>query len=396
MMKKSIGSVVGLLFIAQGSLAEVQPQGIDMGPGKLIPTLNVSETYDDNIFNQPNNEESSSILSLKPQLQFLAEDNANTYALTYVGDYGIYHSSDDDNYDEHGLSLDALLDMSARTNVTLAGSYETKHDARGTGSSEGGAAQSRTSPDEYDLVGASIIWDFGADDARFGAQLSASYSDIEYTNNRLETQFRDRDENKFSGKLFGRLQSKTRVFVQIESGDIEYNVLPITGGALDSDLTVMSLGVEWEATGKTTGSIKIGRTDKEFDSASLIDADLNTWEAEIVWSPRSYSNVYLTSSSSPQETNGTGSFIDSRTTEISWLHDWSGVLHSSFSVAAGNDEYEGDPRSDDRTNYSIGVNYDFDRWMNIGLAYSYQELDSNNAVFSYDKSSIALSFDLSL
>ena len=78
------------------------------------------------------------------------------------------------------------------------------------------------------------------------------------------------------------------------------------------------------------------------------------------------------------------------------MHDWSGMLHSSVVVAFGKDDYDGSTRSDDRMNYSIGVYYDLDRWINVGLSYSYQDLDSNDPVFSYDKSVIALIFDLSL
>ncbi|MBL4680774.1 MAG: outer membrane beta-barrel protein [Pseudomonadales bacterium] len=387
---------IGIMLAAQPAIAEIQPQAVDLGGFNFTPTIGISQSLDNNIFNQPNGRRSSGISRFTPQLQLFAQKDANTLALTYGGDYGIYANSDNDDYQDHSFSADAYLEMNSRNRFTLAASIAQLHDNRGTGSSEGAAATSRTKPDEYDLNGASALWEYGADSARFGASFNITLADIEYTNNRLETQFRDRDEVSLQARLYGRVQSKTRFFVELETRDIEYDTLPISGGSLDSDQDTFSVGVVWEATGKTTGTVKIGSTDKEFSAPSRQDADLNTWEVEVVWSPRTYSNVFFTSSSAPRETNGTGTYIESRSHQVQWLHDWSGRLHTSVSFALGNDEYDNDPRSDDRLDYSFGVNYDLERWINLGFTYSYQELDSNTAVFDYDKRIIAFSVDLSL
>ena len=388
--------LVSAMFTVQPVLAVTQPQAIDMGTFQFIPTIGISQSHNNNIFNQPNGTRSSGISRFTPQLQWVAQKDANTLALTYGGEYGIYASSDNDDYQHHSFSADAILEMNSRNKFTLGASTERLHDNRGTGSSEGLAATSRNEPDEYDLNGVSALWEYGADTARFGASFNAAVSDIEYSNNRLETQFRDRDEVSLQARLYGRVQSKTRFFVELEAREIEYDTLPITGGSLDSDQDTFSVGVVWEATGKTTGTVKIGTTDKEFSDAGSSDADLTTWEVEVLWSPRTYSNVHFTSSSSPRETNGTGTYIDSRSHQVRWTHDWSSLLHTNMSFAVGTDEYDNDPRSDDRTDYSVGVNYDLARWINLGLSYSYQDLDSNTAVFDHDKRVIAVTLDLSL
>ena len=388
--------LVSAMFTVQPVLAATQPQAVDMGTFQFIPTIGISQSHNNNIFNQPNGTRSSGISRFTPQLQWVAQKDANTLALTYGGEYGIYASSDNDDYQHHSFSADAILEMNSRNKFTLGASTERLHDNRGTGSSEGLAATSRIEPDKYDLNGLSALWEYGADTARFGASFNVAVADIEYSNNRLETQFRDRDEVSLQARLYGRVQSKTRFFVELETREIEYDTLPINGGALDSDQDTFSAGVVWEATGKTTGTVKIGTTDKDFNGVGRSDADLTTWEVEVLWSPRTYSNVYFTSSNSPRETNGTGTYIESRSHQVRWKHDWSGLLHSDMSFAVGTDEYDNDPRSDDRTDYSVGVNYDLARWINLGLSYSYQDLDSNTAVFDYDKRVIAVTLDLSL
>jgi hypothetical protein len=387
---------VGVMLAVHPAFAGTQPQAVDVGAFQFIPTIGVSHNHDNNIFNQPSGTKSSGISRFTPQLQLVTQKDAHTLALTYGGDYGIYTNSDNDDYQDHSFSADAFLEMNSRNRFTLAASLEQLHDNRGTGSSEGAAATSRNKPDEYDLNGASGLWEYGADSARFGASFNVAVSDIEYSNNRLETQFRDRDALSLQARLYGRIQPRTRLFVELGTKEIDYDTLPLTGDSLDSDEDSLSVGVVWEATGKTTGTVKFGTTEKDFSGVGRKDSDLSIWAVEVVWSPRTYSNVIFTSTSAPKETNGTGSSIDSRSHQVSWLHDWSGLLHSSMSFSLGTDEYENDPRSDDRTDYSIGVNYDLERWINLGFSYSVQDLDSNTSVFDYDKRIIALTLNLSL
>tara|TARA_R110002072_G_scaffold89232_4_gene199970 strand:+ start:100197 stop:101321 length:1125 start_codon:yes stop_codon:yes gene_type:complete len=374
----------------------VQPAAIDAGPFKVIPQITTKLSHNDNIFNQPDQEVSSQIISLNPSVQFLAQKDANSYSLTYAGDYALYFDSGDDNYSDHNFNADAFLDLGTRNDVSLSAGLKKGHDNRGTGSSEGSAALTRGAPDEFDEVSTVVGWDFGAKDARFGASLSADYADIEYQNNRLETQFRDRSDLGYKLRVSGKVQPKTSLFVEYGGSDVEYDTLPINGITLDSDQQQVSVGVEWQVTGKTSGSVKFGQTDKNFDAASRGDGTNSSWEAEVNWAPRTYANIYFTTTRGIRETNGTGSFIDARDYSVSWVHDWSSYLHTTVSASKGMDEYEGDPREDDRDDYSMRVGYDFRRWLSVDIGYSYQDRDSNDDTFDYDKSSIFLSMDLAL
>lgn len=384
----------GSLFSAAVS-ADLEPAAVDMGPFSFIPTLTVSHGNDSNIFNQSSNEQSSALSIISPELQWLVQKDANTVALTYSGDYGYYTSSGNDDYTDHVLSLDGYFEMNSRNRFDLSANTKLLHDPRGTGSSEG-AALTRGEPDEYKQDTLFGEWDFGAEGARFGARVNASAVDLEYRNNRLETQFRDRDETSVSGRLYGRVMPKTRFFVELEQSDIQYDTIPLNGNKLDSDQQATSIGIEWEITGRTSGSAKFGRTEKDFDSATLVDADINSWEIEVAYSVRTYSNLFFSSSRSPTETNGTGNFIDNRSHALLWVHDWSRKIGTTVSYGIGTDDFDGSPRSDDLTNYGLGINYKFDRWIEMNLTYGYEDKDSNDPVFDYDKRIITLSLNMSL
>jgi hypothetical protein len=400
-------------MMALPALAATEPQAVDLGPVKFVPTLGISQTYDDNIFSQPEGVTETWISRVAPEMQFLAQQDANVVAVTYAGDYGFYSSGSDDNYDDHTLSLDGTLEANARNRFNLAGSFARLHDARGTGGSEGVIANSRAEPDEYEATDYTLVYGFGSEDAILGIALTAGATDIEYQNNRSETQFRDREDTNYGIKVSGQLAPKTRTFVEYTQRDIGYAFVPqlrdsqrdaievipgvpLLGTSLDSQEQNISVGAEWEATGKTTGTIKMGRLNKDFDEVTRDDASFINWTAAVMWMPRTYSTLNFTASKAPQETNGTGTFIESMSYGVDWTHDWSSYLHSNVYVGLGNDTFQNDTREDDRETFGASINYDIDSWINVAMGYSFTRRDSNNNLFDFDRNQFMISLDVSL
>jgi hypothetical protein len=278
----------------------------------------------------------------------------------------------------------------------LGASIGLLHDNRGEGSSEGAIAQSRAEPDEYDVTRVNGKWDFGAEGAFLGFSLGADLTDVEYQNNRLETQFRDRDDQAITARVTGNVSDRTSLFLEIGKKEIEYDSLPLFGPTLDSEETGLHAGVTWDITGATTGSAKIGRINKDFDAASRGERDFTSWEVAVSWAPRTYSVVDLTSSRVPQETNGTGAFIRASNTTLAWTHGWSEQLHSNLSYTMGKDTYPGNTRVDDRESWRAGVDLDVYRWLNVGASYTYNDRNSNTSLFDFEKNVLMFSLNVSL
>jgi len=394
---RRITSALSILMISGAVTAAPEPQATELGGGKLIPLLSVGLKHDDNIFSQASSEQSDTILTLKPSVQWLQEKDTTSVALTYSGDYGVYQDSDDDDYDDHTVSFDASLSPSDFVEVGFGASYGWLHDNRGEGSSEGLNAASRGEPDEYEISSVNLDLDFGRDSAMLGFLLQMSTDDIEYQNNLNETAFRNRDETDIVGRVYANISGgKTKLFVQASQKDNSYDENPILGGKLDSDEDGFSAGIEWEATGKTSGLIRVGEVDKEFDSSARKDGSINTWEVQVAWSPRTYSHILLNSSNEPRETNGTGNFIEAQDTSLTWLHAWSDDLSTTFTFTDGSDEYANASREDDRQNISLSLSYDWRRWMTIGANYTHSERDSNQNEFDFDRNIVSVSVDMSL
>ncbi len=384
-----------LLVVSGQSFAD--PQSVDVGGGKLIPQLSVGLKSDDNIFSQAFAEESDVILNVKPSVQWLQEKNASSVALTYTGDYAVYRDSDDDNYDDHTFSVDGHFSPTDMFRADVGASYGFLHENRGEGASEGVVGLFRDEPDEYEIANLNGRIDLGRESAMFGAAVIAYVNDIEYQNNRVETQFRDRDEAYIAGRVYGKLSGgKTQFFLEVSEEDFEYDTTPLVGGPLDSTEWGWAIGAEWEATAKTTGSIKIGEIEKEFDFSPKGDDTVTVWDLDLTWSPRTYSSVFLSASNTPNETNGTGTFIEQRDYSVTWMHGWSELLTSTISVAIGDDEFFNSAREDERDNYSIGLTYSMKRWMTLGATISRSERDSNLNRFDFERNIVSVNVDMSL
>ena len=172
--------------------------------------------------------------------------------------------------------------------------------------------------------------------------------------------------------------------------------MPLYGPSLDSHERSGYFGAEWEITGKTTGSGKIGYVNKDFDDASRADDQLVSWQGQISWQPRSYSTVTLTISRQPAETNGTGSVIESDTNSLVWVHDWRSYLHSRVTAGFGTEAYGSNPRRDTQRFYSAGVSYDLHRWMNLSASFSHDSRNSNVGQYDYGRNVYSFSVNVSL
>ncbi|MDX2424169.1 MAG: outer membrane beta-barrel protein, partial [Amphritea sp.] len=361
----SIFSMPALIFSSQG-FATIEPAAIDAGPVSIIPTVNVQTSYDDNIFSSNSSEVDSLITSINPRLEVIAEDGFNAYKVTYSIDHGMYKSSSDDNYTDHNLGLDGHLEFDARNTLDLNTSYTKNHEERGTGITEtGNIGANVDAPLEYDTASVSFAYTYGAQDAAGKLVFAGRYADKEYQNFRSITESRDSETTTFSGTFYYQVQPKTSLLFEVRNQDLNYkNDLT---NSLDSETRRYYVGATWEGSAKTTGTIKLGQVEKDFDSSARDDFSGTSWEVTIDWEPRTYSAFKLSTSQYEKESSGAGDFIDSKTVRLTWNHEWNDQLKTALSSGYTNDDYKGTGggREDDITDASIKLTYDMRRWLSV-------------------------------
>jgi polysaccharide biosynthesis protein VpsM len=361
-------------YVYPGSAAATGGVRIGESPAFITPWLGMAAGYDDNLFTSNSNERSSGVYIVSPGFKIDARSPNSVLQLSHQHQIGRYWTSHADDYVDHQTRAQADVAFSSRMFGRVGFDYIKSHDPRGSTD-----RPISTKPDEYKLLSPNATFAFGAPGAQGRVELYYSFAQKRYENNRATTIFSDRDTQEYGGALYVRVAPKTYVLGEIRNTDIDYRVAsPFSGQERR-----YYAGVSWEATAATTGTLKVGRLKRTFDS-NLPDASATSWEGIISWAPRTYSTFDLFTSRQTSESTGLGNFILSEIVGVSWNHQWSSVLMTGVSGRFQRDEYQGFNRTDDTKSLGLRVGYKFRRWLVLGAEYTYTTRDSN-LNFDYDK-----------
>lgn len=397
MIRKGYVGFAAVAFCAS-AVASPDYRAVTLGEGvSVTPSLDVEQYYDDNIFATDGNEEDSFVLALRPGLKFEGRSGLSTLSASFAGDIGWFWDSDDDNYADSVSRLDYKV-QGARAGLEVFATRESLHDARGSGVSNGFGNLTTVAfdePAEYDLNMAGGKLTIGSDETAFRVAGGYSSFNKEYQNFRALTRDRDRETSEATLKVDFRVAPKTRMFVEGAWADIEYDIAPVSG-ALDSEESRYYVGLEWSATAATSGRVKIGTVDKDFNAASRSDLDETSWEAGVTWSPRSYTKFDFSTFRGPRETDNTGDAVDVGYYKVSWQHDWSSLTSSDVSYQYTSDDYQGATRDDDYSAFNAGFMHDWRRNITVGAGWRFSTRDSNVVATDFDRNVVYLTLNIGL
>lgn len=419
----------------QGSASGVQSNsggnGVPFGPMTLYPTLGVSLSADSNVARTNTNKIDSFVTQIAPGLRLVGSGSVTTVSLQYQGDVGRYADSSIDNYDSHAFVAQVDYAPTSRVKVGAVANYQLGTDPRGTGAREGQQLALRPlKPDEWKRAGVAANLSYGTEGSRGQVEANAGTSKITYDDVRVAngftraqacapvvgldpcdySRFRDYRNSFIDGTFFLRVAPKTSALFSVGQRTFTYDEAPSAarGGSLDSTEQSYYVGVRWDATARTTGTARIGRVNKDFDSGRA-DYTGTAYELGVQWAPRSYSQVQVTGSRNTRETNGFGDFVVTRLLSAAWTHEWTPRISSGVDAGFGNNQTEGsigftrpEIRDEDFRFFGVSGRYQISDWLQVGAGYKYYSNDSNESrlasdpVFDYDRSLFILSLEGSL
>lgn len=391
---------IGLLF-SSGLVFAVEPAIVQLGNFNVIPTLGLDILHDDNIFRDNTDETSSFLGVMTPTVNLGLIDGLNSYNFQAQIIDGSFTDSSDDDFTDWQLSAIAHLEITSRNIVDITLSHFAAHEFRGTGVSQ--YSNRPDEPDQFDEQQAEIVYQYGARTAN-RLVFNLNLYDREYTNNREFNEGFSYDRLGYGATFFLNVLPRTDILFELRQSDVNYaGDTSATGNVFnpnndDSTETYGYIGVSWEATAQTTGEIRIGQGRKDFQAGNLEDQDqsLPSYEAGITWSPRTYSEVEFSASQTFGASFGGGDAIENRTIELNWRHDWSNRLSSEFRASNSNYDYIGSNLVDEFQTISAGLSYGLARWIDVRMELLYDNRDSSESLFGYDRSVITLGFVASL
>jgi hypothetical protein len=372
------------------SIALVEPALVAIGELNLYPTVGISSSYNDNFLYRENYEKSSYITSINPNFVLECEQKSSKYQLVYALDKAKFHSSSADDYSDHHLSAAVKFIGNSRNLVDLTAGYIKGHEARGQES--GGALSITPNPLEFDLKTLDAIYTYGGTKAKGRIKLQANYTDKDFTNFKAITESRDYSRTGVGSTFYYRISSKTSTLFEVTGNKVEYDA-----SNKDNTNTKLLTGLSWDTTGKTTGEVKVGLAYKDFDDSTLEDTDGPTWNGEVTWNPKSYSTVIISLGQDFAESNGTNTFIDTDTYSIFWGHFWSDKLKSTVALENFIEDFNNLPRKDITNKFTISLNHDTKRWLNLGIDYTLKDRNSNALLTrSYQSNEVTFTLKASL
>ena len=378
----------------------IDPQSIRIGDGLLFtPTLGFEHGHDDNLFATDKKRKTTDYTVVEPSFKLSLDRAKSAHELKYRLKSYNFHSAKDSSYINHHFTGKTGYEFNARNRLVLNAGY---HKMESTSSDTGLIASRKYKNDQWNTKNIGGVYTFGARTARTQVELGADYSELRYDDRRNKGSERDATAGRITG--YYAIAPKTRVLLEGRYTDYDYK----NNSIRDSKNKALLAGVTWDATAKTTGTIKVGREKKDYDRGS--NKSTNMWEAGIDWSPRTYSTFSLKTRRGYDEGNIYSAFdpdleLDSehvtssiRTldTSLGWKHYWTERLYSNASYRRIDRDYQNTYRKDEIDQYGIALTYELRRWLDVGVGYTYRENDSNMAGRDYKRNVYGIKVSASL
>lgn len=381
-MKKYI-AVIALLqlslvaMIPNTAVAE-KAVPLSLGAVKVYPVLEVKESYDDNIFLEKNTKTGSFVTKLTPSVRIVAKSGANQVTVQYRISKGFYHKSSSDNYLDQNVAIGGKFGLTKRLNMGVSLGYKKSHYSRGS-TFLGVGSKTFNSPDKFHEVSLGGKVSYGV---RGRIDLTGLYTNFRYDNNVLRA--KDLDVDTLGSVLAFSFPIGLKTRAVVETRFKLFNYLAISRlGDLDNNEQSYLAGLDWQASAKTNGGVRVGYVKKKFLNTAFTNFAQLSWELNATWQPLSSSSVQLNAFSKPIESDGTSRFIVSNALNMAWKHHWTQAFSHRLSMGYDSRDYKGLARQDKIASASLGLDYNLLRWLSVGGDYRFRNRNSSVTNSSY-------------
>ncbi|MBI3995695.1 MAG: outer membrane beta-barrel protein [Nitrospirae bacterium] len=388
-----IGVVLCFIPVFGSVPSAVAVGNLRLGPVEIHPYLQLSESLDDNVCRTERKEcpdpsgkaameDAADLFTVfSPGLQLALPLQGHRFQAEYRGDFGRYQEFKTENYSDNTVKGDLFFDFPVGLSIRLKDDWKTGHDPRGFSQNVGLDFYHRNT------AGA----DFGF---RAGPMLRVA---VNYTNMVLNYSrdagnglqqgngFRDRTDNTLGGTLYYRFLPKTSVLLEYSQTEVSFDDDDPFLGSVDSQVQRGYLGLTWEITARSQGTLKGGTIRKKFDEADAeFSGGIVSLAVDHEMSART--TLHLDAERDVRESNLVSQpFYVSTGGRLELDH----LIHSRVSTnlkgAYTRDQYpetmtvgaQTEKRLDDTWTAGAGLEYRPQTWLSLGLRYDHSQRRSN-------------------
>lgn len=367
------------------------PLGIRLGSFLAIPKVDLTETYNDNIYATKNNKESDFVTSIRPEIN--VRSNWSRHALNAMAraDVKRYADNTSENHENYMVATDGRLDVLRDTSIGGGLSYAQDHEDRGDPNTIG----SPDEPVEFHTAIARLgaYRGLGKANARIDTEVKhLSYEDSTSTGGALiDNSVRDRNEFTHSLRLGYQLTPQFEVFGRAAFDNRVYDDKSV---ARSNNGQTYTAGTSFDVSGKTKGEVYAGYMQRSYAENPRPSIDEPTYGGKITWNATDLTSVIGSVNRGIEETTiGTSSGFVSTDYDLAVEHALTRDILLKGNVGYTNNEYQGaaaNQREDDILLAGVGADYWLNRCLKAGLSYNFTDRDSNIVGGDYTRNTVML------
>lgn len=397
-----ISLILSFIFVIGWTPPVSAVGNLQLGPAELHPFFQISESYDDNVCrtdkkvcqdpkdSTKTKDGKDNFTVFSPGIQLALPLQDHRFQAEYRGDFGRYREFKTENYSDNTLKGDLALNFPGGLSVRLKDDWTSGHDPRGFAqniqidffhrNTAGAELEMQVGPKLRVAVDyANMILNY-ADDARNG--------------------FRDRTDNTVGGTIYYKFLPKTSALLEYDFTSVKFDEADpgpvgnanLTNIKLDNKAQRGYLGLTWDITARSQGTVKVGYTRKQFQESGL-----NEFKGGAVSIALSHDLAQRTSLRFDAVRDVRESNIESQsyylTTggRLELVHKIHPKVSFKLNTGFSRDQYPGtmtigtetEKRMDDTWDVGGRFEYRMQPWLNLGLGYDHSQRRSTFSDFGY-------------
>ena len=371
---------------------------IQLGLLDLVPSLSVTEEFNDNIFLSDNYQKSDVISRVAPALTLQSNWQRARLRLEALGDAGFYTQSDEDDYLDGELGVSGGFDIGPALAVDGDLRIAKRHEDRGGDDIPTGAAE----PVSYVDQNTEIAVRYFAGDVHYRTAIAVrqlDFDDTTLTNGGIaNNDDRDRTELRLIMRASYQLGLGREAYGETTFNQREYSNTPDDQGIFRNSNGYRLLGgMTFDLTDLIKADIGAGWMSQIYEDSRLQTNEGFSIRAAATWNITRMTALDFRAKREIGETTVTGaSGIIGESFDAGIEHELRRWLGIRLNGGYQHDRFEGAGRTDKIIRFGAGIRYELNRFADLDGSWRYDQRRSDETGHDYHRNRTLLTLRLKM
>lgn len=362
----------------------ITPEGFRVEGFRVMPNVSLTESWNNNIYGTPANEESDTITTASASVKVNSDWASHRLNFDAGASADFYRKNDTEDVANWWLGTDGRYDLSTRSHALGGLRVSQNHEDRSSPDSAAGALDPTTYITSRAHIG------FAHQLAPFTIRVGGVVENLDFGDGSspgFDVDWRDRNQFSIGTRFSYQLNPQNEIFFQAATDARDYDNEPV---GRNSDGYRLGLGIRTSQGPGFEAEGFLGHMSQDYDNIALKDVSGLYYGASLKWKPVSHTRINASVDRAINETTYSVAGLDASShldTTVSGRieHDLNPKLTLNLSLAYGKLEYQGVTLDLDEIAAGAGIRYDFDRRFYLSGGYRYINRDANNPTYEYDR-----------